>query len=204
MAALLEPLRSWLGQFPLICSLGNSSLPSHVNLILISTYSAFLLPDGKVFIIANNRTIIYDIETDAETPLPDIPNGVRVTNPYDGTASLLPLSPPHYIPEVLVCGGTNASDALDVQLDSQDPASDQCSRITLTPEGIKKGWVLEKLLETRIMPEMILLPNGQVVIVNGAKTGYAALSSDIVSHPVAGGNADHPVCVSMFVALMLG
>jgi len=153
---------------------------------------AFALPDGKVFIVANNRSIIYDIEAKTETTLPDIPNGVRVTNPFDGTATLLPLSPPDYTPEVLVCGGTNSSDLIPVgDLSSQDPASDQCSRITLTPAGIEKGWEVERMLEGRMMPEMILLPNGQVVIINGAQTGYAAFGS--VRDPVGNvSNADHP------------
>jgi len=120
---------------------------------------------------------------------------VRVTNPFDGTATLLPLSPPDYIPEVLVCGGTNKSDLIQpAKLSSQDPASDQCSRITLTPEGITKGWQVEHMLEPRMMPEMILLPNGKVVIINGAGTGYAAYGS--VSDPVGpSSNADHPVLI---------
>ncbi|KAF8808327.1 glyoxal oxidase precursor [Phlegmacium glaucopus] len=153
----------------------------------------FALPDGTVLMIANNQTIIYDVEKNTETILPDIPNGVRVTNPFDGTATLLPLSPPNFIPEVLVCGGSNSSDLIPaLQLSSQDPASDQCSRLTLTPEGIKKGWEVERLLEPRMMPEMILLPNGQVLITNGAMTGYAAVAS--VGDPVGNSsNADHPV-----------
>ena len=44
--------------------------------------------------VANNQSIIYNIETGEERILPDIPNGVRVTNPLDGSAILLPLSPP--------------------------------------------------------------------------------------------------------------
>ncbi|PPQ66520.1 hypothetical protein CVT24_007067 [Panaeolus cyanescens] len=56
----------------------------------------FALPDGTALMIAANQTIIYDIEKNIETILPDIPNGVKVTNPFDGTATLLPLSPPHY------------------------------------------------------------------------------------------------------------
>jgi hypothetical protein len=154
---------------------------------------AFALPDGKVFIAANNRSVIYDIETDTETPLPDIPNGVRVTNPFDGTATLLPLTPPLYTPEVLICGGSNTSDTIPVgNLSSQDPASDQCSRITLTPEGIKKGWVVERMMEGRMMPEMILMPDGRVMIINGAQTGYVAFGS--VKDPVGDqSNADHPV-----------
>ncbi|KAK7451010.1 hypothetical protein VKT23_012687 [Stygiomarasmius scandens] len=153
---------------------------------------AFALPDGKIFMVSNNQSAIYDIETRTETPLPDLPNGVRVTNPLDGTASLLPLSPPDYIPEVLVCGGTNKSDQLDWrQFSSQDPATDQCSRITLTPEGISKGWEVEHMPEPRIMPEMVLLPDGQVIIINGGRTGYAAYGT--FPDSVGQSNADHAV-----------
>ncbi|PPR00143.1 hypothetical protein CVT24_008950 [Panaeolus cyanescens] len=154
---------------------------------------SFALPDGRVLMIANNQTIIYDIEKNTETILPDIPNGVRVTNPFDGTATLLPLSPPNYIPEVLVCGGSASDDSIQPEnLSSQDPASDQCSRMEITPQGIKKGWQIEHMIEPRIMPEMILLPNGEVVILNGGRTGYAAFGS--VKDPIGNqSNADHPV-----------
>ncbi len=135
--------------------------------------------------------MIYDIETDTETPLPELPNGVRITNPMDGTATLLPLSPPDFIPEVLICGGSDTDDRIPpLNLSSQHTASDQCSRMTLTPEGIARGWEIEHLLEPRTMPEMILLPNGQVLIINGAESGYAAL--DGVSDAVGNSNSDNP------------
>lgn len=144
--------------------------------------------------------MIYDVEEGTEIRLPDIPNGVRVTNPFDGTATLLPLHPPHYIPEVLICGGSNSSDQIpSEQLSSQDPASDQCSRLRLTPEGIRKGWEVERMLEPRMMPEMVLMPNGKVLIINGAQSGYAALGS--VRDPIGNlSNADHPA----YVALLSG
>lgn len=136
--------------------------------------------------------MIYDVETNTETPLPDIPNNVRVSNPFDAACTLLPLHPPNYIPEVLFCGGSNASDLIPSKgLSSQDPASKQCSRMTLTPEGIKRGWEVESLLEPRMMGEMVLLPNGQVLIISGAQTGYAAAGS--IGDPVGiFSNADHP------------
>lgn len=153
---------------------------------------AFALPDGTVFIVANNQSIIYDIEKNTETRLPDIPNGVRVTNPIDGSAILLPLSPPDFTPEVLVCGGSTADTSLpSTSLSSQQPASSQCSRITLTPEGIKAGWQVEHMLEARMMPELVHIPNGQILITNGAGTGFAALAA--VADPVGASNADHPV-----------
>ncbi|KAF8192159.1 glyoxal oxidase precursor [Pholiota molesta] len=152
----------------------------------------FGLPDGKVLMVAGNQTIIYDIEAKTETILPDIPNGITVTNPLDGSATLLPLSPPLYIPEVLVCGGSPTNTLIQpANLSSQDPASDQCSRLMITPEGIKKGWQVERMLEARIMPELLLLPDGQVLIVNGGQTGYAAFGTvpDAVGFQ---SNADHP------------
>ncbi|KAJ7266995.1 glyoxal oxidase precursor [Mycena haematopus] len=138
----------------------------------------FALPDGKVFILANNQTIIYDVEANTETILPDLPNGQRVSNPFDGTAALLPLSPPLFEPEVLACGGSTKSDQTPVEeLSAQDPATSQCARITLTPAGIAKGWEVEHMPQGRMMPEMILLPNGQILITNGGLSGYAAVQS---------------------------
>ncbi|KAF8581888.1 copper radical oxidase [Ramaria rubella] len=152
---------------------------------------AFLLPDGTVFMVANNQSIIYDIEANTERVLPEIPNGVRVTNPMDGSGILLPLSPPDYVPEVLICGGSNISDATPAgNISSQTPASDQCSRITLTEEGIKQGWTIERMLEGRMMPELVHIPNGQLLIINGAQTGVAALATTF--NPVGNSNADHP------------
>ncbi|KAM5542449.1 hypothetical protein V8D89_003908 [Ganoderma adspersum] len=152
----------------------------------------FSLPDGKVFMVANNQSIIYDIEVDTETILPDIPNGVRVTNPMDGSAILLPLSPPDFVPEVLVCGGQQVDDRLPPgNFSSQQPATSQCSRITLTPEGIAKGWVVEHMLEPRVMPELVHLPNGQILIANGAGTGFAATGQ--VQDLIGDSDADHAV-----------
>lgn len=149
--------------------------------------------------VANNQTIIYDIEKNTETILPDIPNGVRVTNPFDGSATLLPLHPPLFTPEVLVCGGTTTSDQIQpANLSSQDPASSQCSRLEVTEEGIKRGWQVEHMLEARIMPELILMPQGDVLITNGAQTGYAAFNT--VKDPVGfQSNADHPAYVAFLV-----
>ncbi|KAI0774655.1 glyoxal oxidase precursor [Trametes elegans] len=153
----------------------------------------FALPDGKVFMVADNQTIIYDIEANTERILPDIPNNVRVTNPIDGSAILLPLSPPDFIPEVLVCGGTQ-TDPLDPSLlSSQTPATSQCSRITLTEEGIAKGWEVEHMLEGRTMPELVHLPNGQVLIANGARSGFAAIKQ--VPDAIGNSNSDHAVLV---------
>ncbi|KAJ7264929.1 glyoxal oxidase precursor [Mycena haematopus] len=147
---------------------------------------SFVLPSGKVFVIANNITMIYDIETNTETRLPEIPNGVRVANPFDGTAQLLPLSPPLYEPTVLVCGGSATDDTRPTSnITTQDPATDQCSRITLTPAGVAKGWEVERMPDVRILMESVLLPTGDVLLINGAKTGVSGSA-------VNGSNAANP------------
>lgn len=143
--------------------------------------------------VANNQSIIYDIDAQTETILPDIPNGVRVTAPTDGSAILLPLSPPDYIPEVLVCGGSDIDDRTPaVNLSTQHPATSQCSRIMLTPEGIARGWEVEHMLEPRTLNELLHIPNGQILISNGASKGFSGFRSDplTIPDPIGNSNAD--------------
>ncbi|KAK0483955.1 copper radical oxidase [Armillaria novae-zelandiae] len=154
---------------------------------------AFLLPDGKVFVAANRDAMIYDWKTNTERRLPQIPNGVRVTYPMTGTCLLLPLSSENrYVPEVLLCGGSALDDqkaAYDIS--SQDPASSLCFRMVLTDEGIGKGWQGETMPQARIMADAVLLPTGQLVIVNGAGSGIAGYGN--TKNQVGASNADNPV-----------
>ena len=111
-----------------------------LGLLTIPSNSVFALPDGKAFMVANNQSIIYDIEANTETILPDIPNNVRVTNPIDGSAILLPLSPPDYVPEILVCGGADVKPAVQpVDLSPRFSATSQRPNNKLTQEGIPKA-----------------------------------------------------------------
>ncbi|KAJ7800808.1 glyoxal oxidase N-terminus-domain-containing protein [Mycena olivaceomarginata] len=156
------------------------------------------LPDGNLFVAANQRAMILNWKTNTETPLPGIPNGVRFSNPLPGSAVLLPLTPENnYTPEVMICGGSTHLDSTDPStFSSQFPASAQCSRLLLTAEGIAAGWKVEHMPQARVMPDMVLLPDGRVVIVNGAETGFAGIVG-IVNREVPDAvgtmsNADHP------------
>jgi len=123
--------------------------------------------------------MIFDWKTNTEVMrLPNFPNDVRISSPLSAGATLLPLTPENnYTPEVLICGGSTLDDDLANFVqgvpDSQRPASDQCVRMVLNEEGIAKGWEVDHLPEPRIMPELILLPDGRVTVVNGASTGIA-------------------------------
>lgn len=154
---------------------------------------AFSLPDGTIFMAANRDAMIYNWQTNTERRLPQIPNGVRVTYPMTGTALLLPLSPENnYQPEILLCGGSSIDDTKPgYQLSSQDTASSQCSRMVLTNDGISAGWQVEQMPEARTMPDAVLLPTGQVFIVNGAGSGISGYGN--VMNQVGTSNADNPV-----------
>ena len=77
------------------------------------------------------------------------------------------------------------------EISSQDPASSQCSRIVLTDEGIAAGWEVEQMPNARTMPDAVLLPTGEVVIVNGAGSGISGYGN--VIGQVGESNADNPV-----------
>ncbi|KAG6910297.1 hypothetical protein DXG01_011694 [Tephrocybe rancida] len=176
----------------------SNGLPIHLDFLVRTLNSnlfpiAISLPDGKIFMAANRDAIIYDWEKNTERRLPQIPNSIRVTYPMTGTGLLLPLSPDNqYQPEVLLCGGSNISDdKASYEISSQDPASAQCSRLLLTEEGIAEGWKVEMMPQARTMPDAVLLPTGEVLIVNGAGTGISGYGN--VLNQVGSSNADHPV-----------
>ncbi|THU86676.1 hypothetical protein K435DRAFT_683195 [Dendrothele bispora CBS 962.96] len=151
-----------------------------------------LLPDGTIFVAANTQSMIFDWKTNTERRLPDIPNGIRMSYPYSGSAALLPLTPENnYTPEILICGGSNISDTLDGNLiSSQTPASNQCSRMVLTNEGIETGWITEEMPIARTMGELFALPDGRMILVNGAQTGFSGYSFG--ADPIGDSTADHP------------
>lgn len=177
---------------------GSNGLPVHLPFFVDTLYSnlfpiAFSLPDGKVFMAANRDAMIYDWKTNSERRLPRLPNGVRVTYPMAGTGLLLPLSPDNnYQPEVLLCGGSTIDDTTpSYEISSQTPASAQCSRMVLTDEGISDGWQVEQMPQARLMPDAVLLPTGQIFIVNGAGSGVSGYGN--VKDQVGASNADNPV-----------
>ena len=180
-------------------SLHNSiGLPIHLP-FLVRTLNAnlfpiaFALPDDKIFIAANRDAIIYDWRKNQEMELPRIPNECRVTYPMTGAGLLLPLSPDDdYTAEILLCGGSSIDDEEPgYEISSQDPASTQCSRLRLTDQGIAAGWQVEQMPQARHMPDVVLLPTGEVLIINGAGTGISGYGN--VVDQVGYSNADHPV-----------
>ncbi|KAL4260899.1 Glyoxal oxidase [Pleurotus pulmonarius] len=151
------------------------------------------LPDGRLFVSANRQAMIYDWKTNTEIRLPGIPNGVRISSPFSAAAVLLPLTQANnFTPEIMICGGSVVDDTLeDIQYSSQLPASSQCARLVLTQAGIAAGWKVESMPQPRLMVELILLPDGRVLAVNGAQTGVAGYNSTFNAVELES-NADKP------------
>ncbi|KAG0231049.1 hypothetical protein BGW42_000525 [Actinomortierella wolfii] len=133
-----------------------------------------LLPDKNLFILASTKAIILSTSTwKIIKRLPDIPGPPR-NYPLTGGSVLLPLTPENkYEPEVLVCGGsTNFS--------SHATGVASCGR--LKPLSKNPMWEMEDMPMGRMMPDMTLLADGTVLIVNGANKGTAGFEK--ASEPV--------------------
>lgn len=145
----------------------------------------FLLPSGNIFMQANYSTVIWDYTTNTETYLEDMPGQIVRVYPASGATAMLPLTPANkYTPTILFCGGFYADDSLwgDYGAPRFNPlessSSDDCSSITPSHEDGSdnpnaKYVQEEKLKSPRTMGQFIILPTGQLVVLNGAAKGTA-------------------------------
>ncbi|XP_074566479.1 aldehyde oxidase GLOX-like [Curcuma longa] len=142
-----------------------------------------LLPDGTLFVFANDRAIVLDVASKrAIRRLPAILDGPRS---YPSTASsvLLPLRP-GAAAEVLVCGGAPLGSYQAALNGTFLPALSSCARIK--PSDPEPSWSMEDMPLARVMGDMVLLPTCHVIIVNGAAAGTAGweLAREPVLYPV--------------------
>ncbi|MED6214412.1 hypothetical protein PIB30_102833 [Stylosanthes scabra] len=139
----------------------------------------FLNVDGNLFIFANNRAILfnYNKNTIVRT-YPTIPGGDPRSYPSTGSAVLLPLSnlqKPNVEAEVLVCGGAPKGSYQKAQGGKFIPALNTCGRIKITDPNPK--WEMETMPGGRAMNDMVILPNGNVLLINGVSQGTAGWES---------------------------
>lgn len=72
--------------------------------------------------------------------------------------------------EVLVCGGAPDGAFLNVERE-QVPALQSCGRLVITDAN--PMWEMETMPTPRVMGDMLILPTGEVLIINGGLTGVA-------------------------------
>ncbi|CAE6458251.1 unnamed protein product [Rhizoctonia solani] len=150
------------------------------------------MPDNRLFIAANNKAMLFNWETNTETRLPNLPNGQITVYPMSAPAALLPLTwENNYKPEVVIFGGSQLPDTMkENEVSSQSPTSKQASRIALDAAGIAAGWTYDEMPDGRVMADATILPDGKVLIMNGAKTGTAGYGN--VPDQIGQSNADNP------------
>ncbi|XP_071711751.1 aldehyde oxidase GLOX1-like [Rutidosis leptorrhynchoides] len=148
----------------------------------------FLYPDGNLFIFANNRAILFSYsKNQVIKTYPTIPGGEPRSYPSTGSAVLLPMhlkAGKANVIEVLVCGGAPKGSFVDANNGKFDGALNTCARIKLTDANPQ--WAMETMPLARLMGDMLLLPNGQVLLINGVSAGVAGweLGRNPVLNPV--------------------
>ncbi|PKA61207.1 hypothetical protein AXF42_Ash006104 [Apostasia shenzhenica] len=140
-----------------------------------------LSTDGNLFVFANNRSILLQPRTGRVLrEFPVLPGGSR-NYPASGMSVLLPLvlrhqrsvaarQPAPFPAQVLICGGApHESFHLVDNANTFLPALKSCGRLTITDANA--NWVMEDMPIPRTIGDMLLLPNGDVLLINGARTG---------------------------------
>ncbi|XP_024969941.1 aldehyde oxidase GLOX1-like [Cynara cardunculus var. scolymus] len=135
----------------------------------------FLNPDGNLFVFANNRAILLDYsKNQVLKTYPTMPDGQPRNYPSTGSAVLLPLRIKNgtvNAVEVLVCGGAPKGAFVNANNGIFDGALDTCGRIKISDPNPQ--WVMETMPMARVMSDMLLLPNAQILIINGVSAGVA-------------------------------
>ncbi|XP_021900935.1 aldehyde oxidase GLOX1-like [Carica papaya] len=135
----------------------------------------YLNVDGNLFIFANNRAILLNyVMNKVVKTYPCIPGGDPRSYPSSGSSVLLPLKnlqAPVLEAEVLVCGGAPKGSYQLASMGIFMEALNTCGRIKITDSNPE--WVMETMPQSRVMGDMILLPNGHILIINGASRGTA-------------------------------
>ncbi|XP_074266748.1 aldehyde oxidase GLOX-like [Silene latifolia] len=142
-----------------------------------------LTPDGHLFIFANKDSILlnYKIGKVIKT-YPRIPGRGSRTFPGPGSSVILPLDyrDGFQTLEVMVCGGA-AEGAYTEARDHKRflVGLNTCGRMVIT--GKTNNWDMEEMPGPRLMSDMLILPTGHLLLINGAQRGAGG-----------SGNAGHP------------
>ncbi|XP_057777101.1 aldehyde oxidase GLOX [Salvia miltiorrhiza] len=138
-----------------------------------------LLPDGNLFVFANQRSVLLDYKRNQVLrEFPPIP-GEKRSYPATGSSVMLPLrlKPQISAVEVMVCGGARGGAYTMAAQGIYVAASSSCGRLRVTDPDPE--WRMEFMPMDRVMPDMLLLPTADVIILNGAGKGTAGWDSAV-------------------------
>ncbi|XP_008218222.1 PREDICTED: WSC domain-containing protein ARB_07867 [Prunus mume] len=157
-----------------------------------------LLPDGNLFIFANTKSILFNYNQNVVVrEFPEIPGGEPRNYPSTGSSVLLPLdeNKPANVnieAEIMVCGGAPRNSFVLASRGEFIDALGTCGRLKVSDQN--PSWVMEEMPVPRVMADMLLLPTGDVVIINGAALGTAGweYGRDPVTKPVIYRPSENP------------
>ncbi|KAF5319483.1 hypothetical protein D9619_008549 [Psilocybe cf. subviscida] len=128
-----------------------------------------ILPSKNIFVgYFNEARILEPVGFNTFATLPNIPGSVNNfeagrTYPLQGAAVPFPQHAPYTDPlRILICGGSTNGAGIAV---------DNC--VTIQPEAATPTWTIERMPSKRVMPNIVSLPDGTYMILNGATQGYA-------------------------------
>ncbi|KAL5837871.1 hypothetical protein ACOSQ3_015040 [Xanthoceras sorbifolium] len=148
-----------------------------------------LLPDGNLFIFANTRSILFDYKQNRLIrEFPQIDGGDPRNYPSTGSSVLLPLDENSrggvVEAEIMVCGGAPRASYGQAVAKLFARSLSTCGRLVVGHAD--PSWLMEDMPLPRVMGDMLILPTGDVIIINGAESGTAGweLGRDPVTRPI--------------------
>ncbi|KAH9290122.1 hypothetical protein KI387_034239 [Taxus chinensis] len=133
-----------------------------------------LSSDGNLFIFANRDSILLDYKNNVVVKsFPKMPGDGPRNHPSTGSSVILPLSAADGFTkvEVFICGGSPDNGFTSANAGIFVDALRSCGRMVITDQS--PSWSMEDMPGPRTMSDMIILPNGEVIIINGARNGVA-------------------------------
>ncbi|XP_061343818.1 aldehyde oxidase GLOX1-like [Gastrolobium bilobum] len=134
-----------------------------------------LSTDGNLFIFSNNRSLLLNPTTHKIVRTFPVLLGGSRNYPASGMSALLPidLNAATLKAEVIVCGG-NLPNAFELAETKKIflPALQDCNRLTISEQFPE--WDRELMPSRRTMGDALILPNGELLLINGAQVGTAA------------------------------
>nr|XP_043635300.1 aldehyde oxidase GLOX-like [Erigeron canadensis] len=137
-----------------------------------------LLTDGHLFIFANRDSILLDYNrSKVVKKFPRMPGNGGRSYPSTGSSVILPLDYNDNFTkvEVMVCGGAAHGAYGAARRGKYLRALRSCGRMVITGEHHR--WHMENMPGPRLMGDMLILPTGNILIINGAKRGCAGWNS---------------------------
>lgn len=132
-----------------------------------------ICPNGRLFIFANRDSILFNYrENRVVKHFPRIPGDGSRNYPSSGSSVILPLDHTNSFEraEVMVCGGAaNGAYSAAREQGMFLKGLSSCGRMVIT--GNRHKWNMENMPGPRLLSDMLLLPTGDVLIINGAKCG---------------------------------